>query len=109
MQRACDIVGTPAPVGHMMDSVTAYEAQLDSMIEDDDDLQAYVGRLETMSDSGVSIDDDDEFDIEEDDTQLQFDFATDTGDDAADLSDNIGDAETLMEEVEQFLRDQDGR
>ena len=93
----------------MMDSVTAYEAQLDSMIEDDDDLQAYVGRLETMSDSGVSIDDDDEFDIEEDDTQLQFDFATDTGDDAADLSDNIGDAETLMEEVEQFLRDQDGR
>jgi hypothetical protein len=57
----------------------------------------------------VSIDDDDEFDIEEDDTQLQFDFATDTGDDAADLSDNIGDAETLMEEVEQFLRDQDGR
>jgi hypothetical protein len=110
MQRACDIIGTPAPVGHMMDSVAAYEAQLDSMIEDDDDLQSYVGRLETMSDSGMSIDDDDDFDLEDDDSQLQFDFATDTGDDAADLTDeDVADADTLMEEVEQFLRDQDGR
>jgi len=109
MQRACDIIGTPAPVGHMMDSVAAYESQLDSMIEDDDDLRSYVGRLETMSDSGMSIDDDDDFEIEdEDDSQLQFDFAVDTGDDAADV-DDVGDAETLMEEVEQFLRDQDGR
>ena len=42
---------------------------------------------------------------------LQFDFATDSGDDAADLGSDadVGDAETLMEEVEQFLRDQDGR
>jgi hypothetical protein len=110
MQRACDIIGTPAPVGHMMDSVAAYEAQLDSMIEDDDDLQSYVGRLETMSDSGMSIDDDDDFDLEDDDTQLQFDFATDSGDDAVDLTDaDVGDTDTLMEEVEQFLRDQDGR
>jgi hypothetical protein len=114
MQRACDIIGTPAPVGHMMDSVDAYESQLDSMIEDDDDLQSYVGRLETMSDSGMSIDDDDDFDIdEEDDSQLQFDFAVDSGDDAADIDsgafDADADAETLMEEVEQFLRDQDGR
>lgn len=111
MQRACDIIGTPAPVGHMMDSVAAYEAQLDSMIEDDDDLQAYVGRLETMSDSGMSIDDDDDFEFDEDDSQLQFDFASDTGDDALDApdADEVGDAEILMEEVEQFLRDQDGR
>jgi len=110
MQRACDIIGTPAPVGHMMDSVAAYESQLDSMIEDDDDLQSYVGRLETMSDSGMSIDDDDDFDLEDDDTQLQFDFATDSGDDAVDLTDaDVGDTDALMEEVEQFLRDQDGR
>jgi hypothetical protein len=94
----------------MMDSVAAYESQLDSMIEDDDDLQSYVGRLETMSDSGMSIDDDDDFDLEDDDTQLQFDFATDSGDDAVDLTDaDVGDTDALMEEVEQFLRDQDGR
>jgi hypothetical protein len=54
-----------------------------------------------MSDSGMSIDDDDEeFDFEEDDSQLQFEFALDDEDQTA---------ETLMEEVEQFLRDQDGR
>ena len=95
----------------MIDSVAAYESQLDSMIEDDDDLQAYVNRLETMSDSGMSIDDDDDFDFDEDDGQLQFDFATDNGDDAVDFTESadVDDAETLMEEVEQFLRDQDGR
>jgi proteasome assembly chaperone (PAC2) family protein len=100
IQRACDIIGTPAPVSHMMDSVASYEAQLDSMIEDDDDLRAYVSRLESLADAGLSIDeDDDDFDIDdEDDSQLQFDFALD--DDQT--------AETLMEEVEQFLRDQEG-
>jgi hypothetical protein len=46
-----------------------------------------------MTDDGMSLDD------EVDDGQLQFDFAHDTGDDAAD-------AATLMDEVEQFLRDQ---
>ena len=46
-----------------------------------------------MTDQGMSIDD------EVDDGQLQFDFAEDTGDDAADAS-------TLMDEVEQFLREQ---
>jgi hypothetical protein len=70
------------------------------MIEDDDDLRAYVSRLESLADAGLSIDeDDDDFDIDdEDDSQLQFDFALD--DDQT--------AETLMEEVEQFLRDQEG-
>jgi len=41
-----------------------------------------------------------------DDGQLQFDFATDSGDDATDEPD----ASTLMDEVEQFLREQgDGK
>jgi hypothetical protein len=47
-----------------------------------------------MTDNGMSIDD------EVDDGQLQFDFAVDTGEYAADAS-------TLMDEVEQFLREQD--
>jgi hypothetical protein len=46
-----------------------------------------------MTDNGMSLDD------EVDDGQLQFDFAVDSGDDAADAS-------TLMDEVEQFLREQ---
>jgi hypothetical protein len=104
MQRACDIIGTPAPVGHMMSRIDAYELQLNSMLDDDDDLRSYVSRLESMSDAGITIeDDDDDFDFEEDDSQLQFDFAVDTGDDASDPAD----ADMLMEEVEQFLRDQD--
>jgi hypothetical protein len=53
-----------------------------------------------MSDNGMSLDD------EVDDGQLQFDFATDSGDDATDEPD----ASTLMDEVEQFLREQgDGK
>jgi hypothetical protein len=63
-------------------------------------LAAYVERLETMSDNGMSLDD------EVDDGQLQFDFATDSDDESADEPD----ASTLMDEVEQFLREQgDGK
>ena len=88
----------------MMSRIDAYELQLNSMLDDDDDLRSYVSRLESMSDAGITIeDDDDDFDFDEDDSQLQFDFAVDTGDDASDPAD----ADMLMEEVEQFLRDQD--
>ena len=93
MRRACEIIGTPAPVATVMSMVAKYEEQVDSLVSDDEDLAAYVERLETMTDNGMSLDD------EVDDGQLQFDFAVDTGDDATDAS-------TLMDEVEQFLREQ---
>jgi proteasome assembly chaperone (PAC2) family protein len=97
MRRACEIIGTPAPVASVMNLIDRYEEQVNSLVEDDEDLAAYVERLETMTDQGMSIDD------EVDDGQLQFDFAEDTGDDTADAS-------TLMDEVEQFLREQgDGK
>ena len=96
MRRACEIIGTPAPVASVMNLIERYEEQVNSLVEDDEDLAAYVERLETMSDSGMSLDD------EVDDGQLQFDFATDSGDDVADEPD----ASTLMDEVEQFLREQ---
>ena len=76
--------------------IERYEDQVNSLVNDDEDLAAYVERLETMSDNGMSLDD------EVDDGQLQFDFATDSGDDVADEPD----ASTLMDEVEQFLREQ---
>ena len=97
MRRSCEIIGTPAPVASIMNLIENYEEQINSLVSDDEDLAAYVERLETMTDNGMSLDD------EVDDGQLQFDFAHDTGDDAAD-------AATLMDEVEQFLRDQgDGK
>ena len=73
------------------------------MLDDDDDLRSYVDRLETMSDAGITVEDDDEEFDYEDDNQLQFEFAVDTGDDAADPAA----ADILMAEVERFLRDQD--
>ena len=96
MRRACEIVGTPAPIATVMNLIERYEEQVDSIVRDDEDLVAYVERLETMTDNGISIDD------EVDDNQLQFDFAGD--------SDEPADSGNLMDEVEQFLREQgDGK
>ena len=69
---------------------------MNSLVSDDEDLAAYVERLETMSDNGMSLDD------EVDDGQLQFDFASDSDDESVEEPD----ASTLMDEVEQFLREQ---
>lgn len=93
MRRSCEIIGTPAPVATVMNLIERYEEQVNTLVSDDDDLVAYVERLETMSDNGMNLDD------EVDDDQLQFDFAADKMDDEAG-------AATLMDEVEQFLRDQ---
>jgi CHASE3 domain sensor protein len=93
MRRSCEIIGTPAPVATVMNLIDRYEEQVNSLVSDDEDLVAYVERLETMSDNGMNLDD------EVDDDQLQFDFA-------ADKMDGESGAETLMDEVEQFLRDQ---
>jgi len=79
-----------------MNLIERYEEQVNSLVSDDEDLAAYVERLETMSDNGMSLDD------EVDDGQLQFDFAIDSDDETAEEPD----ASTLMDEVEQFLREQ---
>jgi CHASE3 domain sensor protein len=79
-----------------MNLIERYEEQVNSLVSDDEDLAAYVERLETMSDNGMSLDD------EVDDGQLQFDFATDSDDESVEEPD----ASTLMDEVEQFLREQ---
>jgi proteasome assembly chaperone (PAC2) family protein len=94
MRRACEIIGTPAPLATVMNLIERYEEQIDSLVKDDEDLVAYVERLETMTDNGMSLDD------EVDDNQLQFDFAGD--------SDEPADPSNLMDEVEQFLREQNG-
>ncbi len=97
MRRSCEIIGTPAPVAAVLNLIERYEEQVNTLVSDDEDLAAYVERLETMSDNGMSLDD------EVDDDQLQFDFASEPLDETAESA-------NLMDEVEQFLRDQgDGK
>ena len=85
VQRAAAMIGTPAPTADLVNEVEEYESQVDSLISDDDDLPGYVRRLEDMADN----DDDDEIDVEE-----NQELDPETG------------GEQLIEELEQFLRDQ---
>jgi proteasome assembly chaperone (PAC2) family protein len=83
LDRLCTMMGTPAPVSAIANQIADYDAQVDAMISDDDDLVTYVRRLESLVDE---ISDDDELDDSPiDDT----------------------DPERLAAEVEQFLRDHD--
>ena len=103
VRRLASLVGAPAPVSVLAEQVHRYEEQVDSIVTDDDDLAAYVERLERLTDSGVSIDD------EVDDGQLQFDFDdVEAMDSDGDDADGDGDGATLVDEVEQFLREQGG-
>lgn len=88
--RAGEIIGTPAPLGVLHNQVVAYDNKVEEMIEDDEDLREYVERIESMDDAAFGIDNP---------NQLEFEFASD--------SDDEDDIETLVDEVEQFLRDQD--
>ncbi|HUF99721.1 MAG TPA: PAC2 family protein [Ilumatobacter sp.] len=80
IERACSMMGTPAPISALNNEVNRYDAQVAALIDDDDDLTTYVGRLEAMADEMV----DDEPTIDD------------------------ADPEQLAAEVEQFLRDRDG-
>jgi proteasome assembly chaperone (PAC2) family protein len=85
LDRLCAMMGTPAPVGAIANQIADYDAQVDALISDDDDLVTYVRRLESMSDEITR------------------------GDPEADAIDAIDDADPgrLAAEVEQFLRDHD--
>jgi hypothetical protein len=87
VERACSMMGTPAPVVRLASEVDDYDAKVAALIADDDDLVTYVGRLEEMVDE-MSDDDADGFD-----------------DDDADVDLDAADPERLADEVEQFLRD----
>lgn len=98
VERACDLIGTPAPTASLGVEVVEYEYRIDSRLEDEDDLRAYVNRLEDMVDAGIDLDDDDDSDDDDD-----LDDADDAQADPLDGSDS---GETLVEELERFLRDQ---
>jgi proteasome assembly chaperone (PAC2) family protein len=82
LDRLCAMMGTPAPVSAIANQIADYDAQVDALIADDDDLVTYVRRLETMSDEITG------------------------GDPEADAIQDA-DPERLAAEVEQFLRDHD--
>lgn len=96
LERVCAIIGTPPPIDGLAEGAEEYDRRVAALIAADDDLLAYVSRLESMADS------DDPFGFEDD------------GDDAEDDeagADDIGEMETadpdeLVAEVERFLRDQ---
>ena len=77
------MIGTPAPLSQLAADVAAYDAQVASMIGDDDDMLEYLSRLERIIDEEAGSGNDD------------LSSATPL------------DSDALVEEVEQFLRDRD--
>ena len=81
VERACSMIGTPAPLARLAVEASEYDARVAAMIGDDDDMIEYLSRLEQLTD-----DDDNDDDLE---------------------SGPPVDPDALVEEVEQFLRDRD--
>lgn len=90
IQRAGEIIGTPPPLGALHNDVVEYDEQIQEMVDDDEDLAEYVRRLEEMGEESFGGA-----------NQLEFEFEED-----ADDNDDSG--SILVDEVEQFLRDQEG-
>lgn len=90
--RAGEIIGTPAPLSALHNSIVAYDRRVGELVEDDEDLREYVERLDSMGDEAFNI---------ENPNQLKFEF----GENDEEVGEE--DANSLVDEVEQFLRDQD--
>lgn len=89
--RACEIIGTPAPLSYLHNQVVAYDHRVEEMIDDDEDLREYVERLDELGEDAFGV---------ENPNQLEFEFSDDQ-----DITEDDG--AVLADEVEQFLRDQD--
>jgi len=81
VERACTMIGTPAPLQSLATGSAEYDARVAALIGDDDDMIEYLSRLEEIADN--------------------------SGDDNPVTSAVPVDPDELMNEVEQFLRDQD--
>jgi hypothetical protein len=93
MERACALLGTPAPGDSLRTAANEYDVRIAALIADDQELVDYVARLESMVD-----DDESPFFVADDD-------ADEPVADAPPL--DAGNADELVAEVEQFLRDRD--
>jgi proteasome assembly chaperone (PAC2) family protein len=92
LQRLCDILGAHLPVLALEERIEEYEFQIDTLISQDASLAKYLERLENM--------DDEEFDDDDDMTDDIVDDREIT------MSEDLVDSDSLMEEVERFLRSQ---
>lgn len=82
VDRACSMIGTPAPLARLAVEASEYDARVAALIGDDDDMIEYLSRLEQLTDEEAG--------------------------DADDMTvDPPVDPDALVEEVEQFLRDRD--
>ena len=93
MERACALLGTQAPGDSLRTAAGEYDVRIAALIADDQELVDYVARLESMVD-----DDESPFFVADDD-------ADEPAAEAPPL--DAGDADELVAEVEQFLRDRD--
>ena len=84
VERACSMIGTPAPVGQLALEAAEYDARVAALIGDDDDMVEYLARLEQLTDDADDDTDDDDM-----------------------TAHTPVDPDALVEEVEQFLRDRD--
>lgn len=93
VQRACEMIGSPAPVASLADDARGYDARVSALVNADDDLVGYVARLESMADDDPFGEDagDDDHDDDDDTDELQSEPLS---------------ADELMAEVERYLRDQ---
>ncbi len=82
VERACSMLGTPAPLAGLAGAAAEYDARVAAAVGDDDDLAEYLERLEQMADAAAEEESD-----ESDEAPV--------------------DPDALVEEVERFLRDQD--
>lgn len=94
IERSCGVIGTPVPADVLDDEIAEYDHRVERLVEQDTDLIGYVRRLEAQSDSddGFGYDDDQD---EDDDEPIGGEAAIDAEE-----------SDLLIEEVEQFLRDQ---
>jgi hypothetical protein len=103
VERACSMMGTPAPLSGLADQIAEYDARIGALLAGDDDLLTYVARLESILDSG----DDDEI-------ELEVEIEIEAGPAVIEVFDDSGesledaDPDSLVQEVEQYLRDRDG-
>ena len=87
IERACEVIGAPTPTVSLAGEAAEYEARVDAIVEDDDDLSSYVERVERAFDTN---------DIEDDDAEPRA------------LDQQPVDSDSLVAEVERYLRDHRG-
>ena len=83
IERACQMMGTPAPVAGLLAESADYDARVDALVADDEELVVHIEQLESI------VDDMDD----ERDTSGPID---------------LSESDDLLDEVEQFLREHDG-